>query len=84
MTMMMMMMMMMMMATMITLCKIITFQNNHQKSPLSENNQQELSNEYQHDRVKMFFKNRCILVLWTKVASSLKGLSSLVAAIAQE
>ena len=34
----------------------------------------ELSNEYQHDRVWMFFKNLCILVLWTKVASALKGL----------
>ena len=27
-----------------------------------------LSNEYQHDRVKMFFKNLRVLVLWTKVA----------------
>ena len=26
-----------------------------------------LSNEYQHDRVQMVFKNLCILVLWTKV-----------------
>ena len=35
-----------------------------------------LSNEYQHDRVLMVFKNLCILVLWTKVASALVGLIS--------
>ena len=35
-----------------------------------------LSNEYQHDRVKMVFKNLFILVLWTKVASALEGLNS--------
>ena len=29
---------------------------------------------YQHGRVKMFFKNLCALVLWTKVASALEGL----------
>ena len=40
----------------------------------SEITLRELSNEYQHDRVKMFFKNLCLLVLWTKVASALKGL----------
>ena len=40
----------------------------------SESTQQELSNEYQHDRVWMIYKNLCILVLWTKVASALKGL----------
>ena len=34
-----------------------------------------LSNEYQHDRVKMVFKNLCVLVLWTKVPSALEGLS---------
>ena len=34
----------------------------------SDSTQQELSNEYQHDRVKMVFKNLCILVIWTKVA----------------
>ena len=34
----------------------------------SENNQRELSNENQHDKVKMVFKN-----LWV-VASALKGL----------
>ena len=40
----------------------------------SESTQQELSNEYQHDRVQMIFKNLCVLVLWTKVASELEGL----------
>ena len=39
----------------------------------SESTHRELSNEYQHDRVKMVFKNVCILVLWRKVASALKG-----------
>ena len=41
---------------------------------LAESNQQELSNEYQHDRVLMVFKNLCVLVLWGKVASALEGL----------
>ena len=40
----------------------------------SESTQRELSNEYQHDRVEMVFKNLCILVLWTEVASVLEGL----------
>ena len=40
----------------------------------SESTQRELSNEYQHDRVQMVFKNLCILVLWRKVASALEGL----------
>ena len=40
----------------------------------SESSQQELSNEYQHDRVKMIFNNLCVFVLWTKVASALEGL----------
>ena len=39
-----------------------------------ENAQGELSNEYQHDRVWMVFKNLCVLVLWTKVALALEGL----------
>ena len=43
----------------------------------SESAQRELCNEYQHDRVKMVFKNLCILVLWTKVDSALEGLSYL-------
>ena len=39
---------------------------------LSESTQREVSNKYQHDRVKMgFFKNLCVLVLWTKVALAL-------------
>ena len=37
----------------------------------SESTQRKLSNEYRHDRV---FKNICILVLRTKVASALEGL----------
>ena len=40
-----------------------------------ERTPQELSNEYQLDRVKMDFKNLCVLVLWTKVASALEGLT---------
>ena len=40
----------------------------------SESAQWELSVEYQHDRVKMFLKNLCILVLYTKVPSALEGL----------
>ena len=31
----------------------------------------ELSNKYQHDRVKMVFKNLCVLVLLTKILNSL-------------
>ena len=40
----------------------------------SESTQRELSNEYQHDRVSMVFKNLCLRVLWTTVALALKGL----------
>ena len=40
----------------------------------SESAQRELSNEYQHDRAKMDFKNICFLVLWMKVALALEGL----------
>ena len=40
----------------------------------SESTQRELSNEYQHDRVSMVFKDLSILVLWTNVASALEGL----------
>ena len=39
--------------------------------------QRELSDEYQHDRVWMFFKNLCFLVLCTKVALALEGLNLL-------
>ena len=31
---------------------------------------------YVHDRVWVFFKNLCIIVLWTKVASALEGLKT--------
>ena len=40
----------------------------------SESNQRELSNEYQHDRVKIVFNSLCVLVLWTKGASPLERL----------
>ena len=30
----------------------------------------DLSNEYQHDRVLMVYKNLCMLVFWTKVVSN--------------
>ena len=46
-----------------------------------ESTQRELSSEYQHDRVKMFFNNLCVLVLWTKVALALKGLMQQVCPI---
>ena len=35
--------------------------------------QRELSNGYQHSKVK-FFEDLCVLVLWTKVASALEGI----------
>ena len=41
----------------------------------SESAQRELSNEYQHGRVQMVFKNLCIFVPWMKVASALEGLT---------
>ena len=40
----------------------------------SESTQRRVSNEYQHDRVSMVFKNLCDLVYWTKVALALEGL----------
>ena len=40
----------------------------------SESTRRELSNEYQDDRVSMFFQESCILVLWTKLVSALEGL----------
>ena len=40
----------------------------------SESTQREQSNEYQHDRVCIFSKNLCVLVLWMKVAPALVGL----------
>ena len=44
----------------------------------SESSQQELSNECQHERVSMVFRNLCVLVLWTKVALALEGLRGIV------
>ena len=41
----------------------------------SESTQRELSDEYQHDRVSMVFRNLCVLVLWMKAALALEGLS---------
>ena len=43
----------------------------------SDSTQQELSNEYQHDRVWLFFKHFCRLAPWKKVASERKGLNHL-------
>ena len=40
-----------------------------------ENWQRMLSNEYQQDQIKVIFKNLCILVLRTKVASALERLT---------
>ena len=42
----------------------------------SESTQQEPSNKYQHDRVKMDLKNLCVLVLWMKVISASEELNS--------
>ena len=39
-----------------------------------ESTEGSLSNEYQHGRVYMVFKNICVLVLWMKIASALEGL----------
>ena len=39
-----------------------------------ESTQQELSNEYPHDRVRIVFKDLCALVLWMKVAPASEGL----------
>ena len=36
--------------------------------------QRELSNEYQHDRVSMVFKDVCVCVFWMKVALAWEGL----------
>ena len=43
----------------------------------SESTQQELSNEHQHDRVKMTFIPFLLLVHWTKVISASEGLNIL-------
>ena len=39
-----------------------------------ESTQKELSNEYQHDKVSMVFKDVCVCVFWMKVALALEGL----------
>ena len=44
----------------------------------TESTQRELFNEYQHDRVEIVYKNLCILMIRTKVASALKGLKGCV------
>ena len=38
-----------------------------------ESTQRELSNEYQHDRVSMVFKDICVLMLWQKLSQHWKG-----------
>ena len=40
----------------------------------SDSTQWEFSNEYQHDRVYIVFKNLYVIVLWMKVALALEGL----------
>ena len=42
----------------------------------SESTQRGLSNEYQHDRVLVVFKDFCVHVLWMKVAPAMEGLTS--------
>ena len=39
-----------------------------------ESTQRDLSNEYQHERIYVVFKNLCIYVIWMKVGSALGGL----------
>ena len=41
----------------------------------SESTQRELSNEYQHERNQMVFRNLCNPVLWIGVALALEGLN---------
>ena len=43
---------------------------------LSKSAQRELSNEYQHNRLWMVYKNLYVIVLWTKVASALIWLTN--------
>ena len=40
----------------------------------SESTQHEISNEYQHDKVKMVFKNCCVHALEETIASAFEGL----------
>ena len=39
----------------------------------SESTRREIYNKYQYDSVSMTFKSRCVLGLWTKVASVFEG-----------
>ena len=55
-------------------CKKLKLTESQSHGYVSESALWELSNEHQHDRVQMVFKNRCVFVLWTKVASALEGL----------
>ena len=55
--------------------KFLQYTRNPGKWYSTESTQRELSNEYQQDRVSMVFKNICVLLLWTKVASALGGLN---------
>ena len=43
----------------------------------SDSSQQELSNEYQHDRVKMIFIILCFFVHWMKVTPVAEGLNNI-------
>ena len=44
----------------------------------SGSTQRVLSNEYQHDRVGIIFKNPCALMLWMEVALALEGLKCML------
>ena len=44
----------------------------------SESTQRALSNEYQHNRFWMVFKDFYVFVLWTKVVSALEGLRKII------
>ena len=43
---------------------------------VSDSTQQELSKEYQHDRVSKAFKKCCVIVLWMTVALALTHIES--------
>ena len=47
----------------------------------TESTQEELSIEYQYERVYIAFKNICVIALLTKVALALEGLSSMESGI---
>ena len=54
--------------------KALKFTENLTNGYSFESTERELSNEYQHDRVRMVFKDFYVFVLRTKVASALEGL----------